>query len=155
MNWQLLLPLLATTCVAMIGWVVVHRLNARRDVENKRREIRVKYLIDAYRNIEAGTVRVGGTGESEFGRPFESAIADILLFGNLDQIKKAKELALEIADKKIGITAPLLYLLRDDLRRELGLMPTEEDVLYFRWQPGTKQAEPTDTNNSGNPTSSS
>ena len=140
MNWQLLIPLLVTTCLAMTGWIVVHHLSRRRDIQNKRREIRVKYLINAYRNIEAGAERPGGSDQPGFGRPFESAIADVLLFGNLDQIQKAKELALDISAKKKGITAPLLYLLRDDLRKELGLMPTDEELVYFRWLPASEES---------------
>ena len=143
MNWQLLLPLLVTTCVAVLGWAIVHRLNTRRDQENKRREIRVKYLIDAYRSIEAATDRVGGTVGTEFGPPLESAIADILLFGSLDQIRKAKEVVHEIVETNKGITAPLLYLLRDDLRKELSLAASNEELLYFRLPPGGKAAEPT------------
>jgi hypothetical protein len=32
-NWQLLIPLLVTTVVAVSGWVVGQRLNAERDLQ--------------------------------------------------------------------------------------------------------------------------
>nr|VFK01759.1 MAG: hypothetical protein BECKH772A_GA0070896_102397 [Candidatus Kentron sp. H]VFK01855.1 MAG: hypothetical protein BECKH772B_GA0070898_102497 [Candidatus Kentron sp. H]VFK05166.1 MAG: hypothetical protein BECKH772C_GA0070978_102432 [Candidatus Kentron sp. H] len=56
MDWKLL-SLLGTVIVAFSGWFVVHVLNASRDRRNKRREIRVKYLIEAYRNLESAAQR--------------------------------------------------------------------------------------------------
>nr|VFJ67662.1 MAG: hypothetical protein BECKDK2373C_GA0170839_11684 [Candidatus Kentron sp. DK]VFJ69924.1 MAG: hypothetical protein BECKDK2373B_GA0170837_12594 [Candidatus Kentron sp. DK] len=47
MDWKLLFPHLGTVIVVFIGWFVVHLLNAYRDRRNKRREIRVQYLIKA------------------------------------------------------------------------------------------------------------
>lgn len=47
MNWQLLIPLLITTGIAVLGWLVGHALNAKRDIQNKRREIQVQYLVEA------------------------------------------------------------------------------------------------------------
>jgi hypothetical protein len=47
MNTEVLIPLLLTTCVAVAGWYAAHRLPARRNLANKRRELRVQYLIEA------------------------------------------------------------------------------------------------------------
>ncbi len=55
MNTELLLPLLITTFVAMIGWIVVHRFNSRHDFLNKRRELIIQYLIEAYRRLESAS----------------------------------------------------------------------------------------------------
>jgi hypothetical protein len=46
MNFPLLQPLLVTTLVAATSWYVALRLSVSRDHTNKRRELRVKYLID-------------------------------------------------------------------------------------------------------------
>ena len=51
MNWQLLIPLLITTVVAVVGWLIAHALAAARDRANKRREMRVAVLIEAYRAL--------------------------------------------------------------------------------------------------------
>jgi hypothetical protein len=134
MNYQLLLPLLVTTGVAILGWLVGHALNARRDRQNKRREIRVQYLIEAYRRLEAGTYR-GPIHGTEFGKEFESAIADIQLFGTEDQARMAKELAEDIAIQKNASAGPLLMSLRDALRRELNLGPLNEKPIQFRLKP--------------------
>jgi hypothetical protein len=132
MNWQLLIPLLITTGVAILGWCVGHALNARRDRNNKRREVRVQYLIEAYRGLEAGTCR-GPIHGTEFGKRFESAIADIQLFGTSEQARIAKELATAIATRQDNASAtPLLLSLRNALRMELGLGEINEKPVQFR-----------------------
>ena len=76
--WQLLIPLLVTTIVAVTGWVVGHRLNAKRDLHNKRIELRIKFLLVAYRNLESAI-------ETEVTREnlsiLETAISNIQLLG--------------------------------------------------------------------------
>jgi hypothetical protein len=52
MNWGLLLPLLITTSTAVGGWLVAHRMAAKRDQMNKRRDLRIQYLIDASENLK-------------------------------------------------------------------------------------------------------
>ena len=139
MNWQLLIPLLTTTLVAVAGWLVGHALNARRDRRNKRREIRVQYLVEAYRNLESGTCR-GAIHGTEFAAPFESAIADIQLLGTNAQAQMAKELAGAIAAKQENVSAgPLLMSLRDALREELDLGSINEEPVHFRLTPGGQQ----------------
>jgi len=139
MNWQLLIPLLTTTVVAIAGWLAGHALNVRRDRRNKRREIRVQYLIEAYGHLESGTCR-GAIHGTEFAAPFESAIADIQLLGTKDQARMAKELAGAIAAKHEDVSAgPLLMSLRDALRGELDLRPINEEPVHFRLTAGGQQ----------------
>ena len=132
MNWQLLVPLLITTGVAILGWLVGHYLTSKRDRQNKRREIRVQYLIEAYRNLEAGASR-GPIHETEFGKGFESAIADVQLLGSDEQARMADELAIAIATRQDGAsTGPLLMSLRNALRYELDLGSLNEEPIHFR-----------------------
>ena len=132
MNWQLLIPLLTTTFIAVAGWLVGHALHAHRDRRNKRREIRVKYLIEAYRHLESGACR-GAIHGTEFAGPFESAIADIQLWGTTDQSQMAKNLAVAIANRHQGASAgPLLLSLRNALREELDLGSLNEAPFHFR-----------------------
>ena len=49
MNWNLLFPLLVTTIVALAGWWIAHSLSASRDQRNKRREVRLGFLLEAFR----------------------------------------------------------------------------------------------------------
>ena len=75
-NWEVLLPLLITTFVAILGWYVAHRQSAARDRANKKRDVRVQYLIDAYRRLESAASRSPREME-KYADGFESAISDI------------------------------------------------------------------------------
>ncbi len=135
-NLDLLIPFLITTVVAIIGWYVAHGLNMRRDREAKRRELQLQFLIDAYRRIESVTNR-----PLESGRVLESAIADIQLFGTVNQVRLAQEFAKTYAENRKAPIQPLLNALRDDLRRELDLEVTSGKLgaLRIEW-PADEQA---------------
>jgi hypothetical protein len=118
--------------------MAAHYFNSQRDLRSKRREIRVDYLIRAYRRLEAGACR-GPIDASDYGRDFESAIADIQLFGTNDQVRLAKEMAAAIAEHTKGASAgPLLLSLRDALRKELDLGAINEQPIHFRLIIGEK-----------------
>lgn len=125
MNFQLLLPLAVTVLIAVAGWILGHKLNARRDRINKHREIRLKYLIDAYRNL------VNTTGRTELDsqetRDQRDAVADIQLFGTREQIDHLLELRKNSKDIN-----PLINSLRDELRKELDLPPANINVHWIR-----------------------
>jgi hypothetical protein len=144
MNWNLLLPLLVTTLVAILGWIIAHRFATGRDQRNKRRDVRVSFLLDAYRRLEAGASR-GPIHDSKFADGFESAIADIQLLGTTEQSRIARELAVAIASHAAGASAgPLLVSLRDELRRELDLGPLRESPIQFRFQKADQQQHAAD-----------
>jgi hypothetical protein len=139
MNWNLLLPLLVTTSVGIVGWIAAHRLAAARDHRSKRREVRLGFLLAAYRNLEAGASR-GPLHENKFADGFESAIADIQLLGTSGQARMAKELVRAIATGAQNATAgPLLLSLRDELRQELDLETLGEAPIHFRLQRAGQQ----------------
>ena len=117
MNWGLLLPLLITTFTAVGGWLVVHRMAAKRDQLNKRRDLRIQYLIDAYRKLESVSNR--DESSPEWAERLESAIADIQLFGSTGQVAMAKEFASDMAAERAASPDELLKDLRKDLRQEL------------------------------------
>jgi hypothetical protein len=143
LNWNLLLPLLVTTAVAILGWAVAHWLQAERDERNKRREVRLTFLLDAYRRLEAGASR-GAIHDSKFADAFESAIADIQLLGTLRQSTMAKELARSIAAREPETSAgPLLLSLRDELRRALDLESVGEAPIHFRLQKSGQKPDKT------------
>ena len=129
-NWSLLVPMLITTCVAIIGWWVVHRFSAVRDRANKRRDLRVQYLIDAYRKLENASNRTESI--VNYAKEFESAIADIQLFGSPEQVLLARTFALDFASNGTAPLDPLLDSLRKDLRRELKLPAVENRITYLR-----------------------
>lgn len=98
--------------------ILGHLLTKRRDFRNKKREIRINYLIEAYRKIERGAMPKSilfDKGE------FESAIADIQLIGNAEQVKVAFEFAKEASQGKGDRLQELLENLRNELREELKI----------------------------------
>jgi len=105
---------------AILVWYLSSRDLSRKEKENKRREIRLNYLIDAYRKLESAANRPM-TPDSEHARNIESAIADIQLFGSISQVEFAQIAAKTFAETGQVSFDDLLNDLRDDLRNELEL----------------------------------
>ena len=130
MKLDLFIPLVASALVAVIGWYVAYLASIRRDRIQKRRDLSVQYLIDAYRRIEkAGNREM----ELDLSRDLESAIADIQLFGSAEQVRLAQAFTRAIARTREGQLDSLVAVLRRDLRRELDLDPIAEPPIYLRW----------------------
>ena len=72
MNTTAIISLILTALVAVLGWFIVHQLSISRDIKNKRIELKIKYLIEAYRRLENVSHRNNPNMQD-----FESAIADI------------------------------------------------------------------------------
>lgn len=132
MNWQLLLPLLVTTVVAILGWYAAHALTSRRDRANKRRDLRVTSLISAYRKLSNCAQRPNQKELYARADDLESSIFEIQLFGNKEQIDEAERFVTSIASTKTGDISPLLNLLRRDLREELKLPPVSSSISWIR-----------------------
>lgn len=127
---QLTLPVL----VAVVGWFVVHKLNVERDTLAKRRDLRIQYLLAAYRNLTAATAR--DDNSPEIYRDFELAVADIQLLGTLQQIETIISLVNEHAAGNSPDFGPILELLRDDLRNEIVFEKIAEkvpNIVQFRF----------------------
>jgi len=140
-NWPLLIPLIVTTLIAVSGWIVGHRLNAERDLHNKRVELRIKYLLEAYRNLEAAV-------ESEITREnldiLESAISDIQLLGTPAQVDKVLAWSSQFA--KVGVQKDvnlqdLLEDLRQNLRKELGLSAIDKKIRHVKFTLASEQGK--------------
>jgi cell division protein FtsL len=127
-NLQLLIPLLITALVTIFGWYIVHLLSARRDRKNKQRELRVNYLIEAWRKLEYASNRKGVDAKEYVERP----IADIQLFGTKNQIELTIKIANELAEKQGTNLIGLLTELRQDLRKELNLQQIDTPIKVFR-----------------------
>lgn len=117
----------------LVGWTVEHHLSRKRDLTNKKREMKISYLIEAFRLIESASNR----RDFEHKVLLEKALADIQLFGSLEQIVLAKELASQFVKSNIFEASKLLTSLRNDLREELGLKQTDEGWLILRMEKGS------------------
>lgn len=128
MNWPLLIPLLTTAIITIVGWYIVHLLSTKRDRRNKQRELRINYLIEAWRKLEYASNRK----EINATEYVEKPIADIQLFGTKKQIELSIKIANELAETKGSNLIELLTELRQDLRKELNLEKIETPIKVFR-----------------------
>lgn len=129
MNWSLLVPLLITAMVTIVGWHISHRFAVRRDLVNKRRELRTRYLIDAYRRLMKSS---NHPRLYEVGDEVSGAIADIQMFGNNEQATLAKKFVFEMAEKRTASLDELLISLRDEFRREFLLPELQGRLCWLR-----------------------
>ena len=131
MNFVLeVLTLSIPVVLALVGWFVVHGLNSRRDLANQRRQLKTQYLIEAFRRVEAAAHRDRKLPEDIRG--FESAMADIQLFGSDKQIRLAHDFMNRMAAASGTTVDELLEELRQDLREELNLELTDRRIAVFR-----------------------
>lgn len=103
-----------------------------RDRIKKRRDMVTHYLLEAYRRLEMAANREEKTEEQRIA--FESAIADIQLLGSQAQISKAIQyVQAQAASSDTATLNELLYLLRNDLRKQLNLPRVKEPLKIFRF----------------------
>jgi hypothetical protein len=130
--------IIISAIIIIIGWIIAHRYNIKRDTLAKRRDLRVQYLLDAYRQLE-NTANRPINMLPETKRAFESAVADIQLLGTRVQIDALltylNQYIVEEGEKNID---PVLKILRDDLREELNLERDVPKIHQFRFKEGPK-----------------
>lgn len=111
--------------VAILGWWIVG-LQQRHAV---RRNMRIDYLLNAYRQLERASNRVP---TSQHGRAIEEAVADIYLLGTPKQVQLAAEFSKNFAQEGGADLTLLLTHLRNSLRRELLLEADESPRVSLR-----------------------
>ena len=111
--------------VAITGWLVAGR-QQRRAV---RRNMRIEYLLNAYRELERVTNR---EPTKEHGRAIEKAVADVYLLGTPNQVKLVADFAKNFAQEGGADLNLLLMDLRNSLRRELLLEADESASVSLR-----------------------
>lgn len=118
-----------TSAIVILGWFFVHYLTARRDHKNKKRELRLEYLIRAYRELGMAAAR---PANSEYLKNLESGFHDVQLFGNSEQLKLLEEIFL--SHEKFGGAnlEPLLNSLRTELRELLGQSTANTELKFYR-----------------------
>src|SRR5262249_50800790 len=123
------------------GWYMAHRFAAERDRANNQRDLRVRYLVDAYRQLETACSR---DDIMPYKEGVECAIADVQLFGTPRQVELAKAIMRDIeTGSRTTDPRTLLSDLRTDLRRELNLVALTNQITHFRVHGNTpKPAKP-------------
>ena len=119
--------------VVIIGWGVSHHLSVTKDQNAKQRDMRIQFLLEAYRRLEAAANRPE-SGKDEQDK-FESALADIQLLGTKAQIEELMRFLAEwnTSGGNASIN-PLLELLRTHLREELRLEKYIPGIKIFRFE---------------------
>ena len=131
MDYSIMLSILIPAVVTILGWAAVHSFNLRSDTIAKRRDLRVQYLLEAYRRLEDNAGRLHALPEVK--RAFESAVADIQLLGTKAQIDALLTFLTHFKDNTGGSIDPVLKLIRDDLRKELNLEQSVKAIHQFRF----------------------
>lgn len=121
---------LVIQCIlTVIGWIVVYILALRQNTQIKKKEVTIKFLVQAWERLEKASNRQ----DNSYNTDIETAIADIQLFGTKRQIELAQQFAKEIARNKESSTLELLILLREDLRKELRLEKVPRKFKFLRF----------------------
>src|ERR1019366_6104333 len=111
--------------VAIVGWWVVNR-QQRHAV---RRDMKIDYLLNAYRQLELVTNR---EPTQEHGQSIEEAVADVYLLGTPKQVMLVADFAKNFAQEGGADLNNLLMDLRNSLRRELLLEADESASVSLR-----------------------
>jgi hypothetical protein len=115
---------------AFVGRIFGLVLNGRRELDNKRRELRLHVLVDAWRSIERSANREG----REAAERLENALADMQLFGSPSQAQRAAAAtrALNESGTQTAALDDLLEELRVDLRAEMRLGRVSAQLVHPR-----------------------
>ena len=117
--------------VTILGWYIAHFFSLRREIASEKRKTRVSFLLEAYRRLEnAGNRRIDGN--AKLISDIESALADIQLLGTAEQIDLARAFSDDFANNGTASFDPLLYGLRETLRKELDLEPATQSLKILR-----------------------
>jgi hypothetical protein len=116
------LTLISTLFIAFSGWY--HE--RKKDRKSKQDDIRLEYLINAYKHIAMGADR-DYTNEKniDLKRKYEEGLCIIELYGNKEEIEEIRN----ITEKGY---IPLLKILRNNLRKELELETIDDDIICLR-----------------------
>ena len=133
-----ILKIAIPSSIAILSWIFVHFFSMDRDRKNKIRDLKTKYLIDAFQKLERN-LHIDKLNKNEM----ESALADIQLFGQPQEVELALKFMNTFSNQGSADLTELLTLLRTNLRKELKLKNPKSDLTFFRF----KLKEPENQNN--------
>lgn len=117
-----------TILAGILSWLIIHLFTMTRDRVNKIRDLKTKYLIEAFQKLEKNSNRPT-VNKIEF----ESVLSDIQLFGSMQEAELARKFIHEFSISNDASLNDLLHLLRANLRKELRLSPHTSKMAYFRF----------------------
>ncbi|WP_323597091.1 hypothetical protein [Aliarcobacter butzleri] len=75
------LKIVLSVIIAVIGWIIAHYFTSKRDVSNKKREIRLNYLIEVYL-ILTNDLTERGNIDSKKAEIIKKIISQVQLLGS-------------------------------------------------------------------------
>ncbi len=121
---------LVIQCIlTVIGWIVVYILALRQNTQIKKKEVTIKFLVQAWERLEKASNRQDNRHNTD--KP--TSIPDIQLFVSILYFELLIQFAEEIARNKESSTLELLILLREDLRKELRLEKVPRKFKFLRF----------------------
>jgi hypothetical protein len=132
MEWKILIPASIASIVAVVGWVIGHRFNSERDLKNNQRQLRLKYLIEAYDTFLelGGNVDILGNY-----RAVEKSVHDLQLFGTPEHIRLCKKFVDDVTTDGKANHNELVIAIRNFIRDELGLEIMDEKHFSLKIEP--------------------
>lgn len=135
-EWKNLLPTLITAvvtiCVAIAGWLFVDWSSSQRDQNNKRRDLQVQHLLEAYQNLTETACYQKLEEEEKNLRFVNKAASNIQLFGTDEQIKMVHTIINDYAEGKEARLNELVLNLRSELRTELDLPASDQEIRWIK-----------------------
>ena len=128
MDFEKIYPLLVPALITIFSWFILYRLNKAKDREAKRKELIINYLISSWEKLEYASHRKD-YDPTEF---VEKPIANIQMFGTVEQIQLAQKFADDFATNKEASLTKLLVSLRSHLRKELKLEGAPKTIKHLR-----------------------
>ena len=122
-----------TAAVAVLGWIAGHYFTSEKSRNDKKRDLSLEYLTRAYQFLTTEIVQRDISNEGWV--KLEGIIAEIQLFGSVEQVRLAKELADSVSRGGEFEMDALINSLRKDLRNQLGLKAVSGNVKWLRYTP--------------------
>jgi hypothetical protein len=130
MNSSILFSIISSSLLTgIICAILGHWLSSVRDKKQRLREMRIKYLIDAYRVFTKANRH---PRLYEIADQLEQAVADIQLFGSPDLIELTKKFTFEMAAHKTASLDDIQQVIRAYLRKELGEKVIQDKMFWLQ-----------------------
>jgi len=119
--------------VTIVGWYILHFFSGKRDFKNKKKEIRINYLIEVWRKLnDVSNREKTKVKQTKRIEATEQIVADIQLFGTKKQVELIEKILAGLKEQPQISLDDLLDDLRQSLREELGLDKITGKVHFFR-----------------------
>lgn len=133
-------PIIALTA-AIVGAVATYWLSTRRETRADLRKLRVELLLESYGAIL--DLDIGRRGSNTTTIKTASKVLErLMLLGEEDVVLLTRQVIQGFIDKGEADTTDLCILVREELRRELGLTPTQHiPLMNFTISPPNRRRQ--------------